>query len=54
MDIEDTEIPEVKLINPLIHEDSRGFFYEAYRGDMLKETGINFSPIQKITISMYF
>ena len=47
MDIEDTEIKEVKLLHPTLHEDSRGFFYEAYREDILKENGINFSVTQK-------
>lgn len=47
MDIEDTEIKEVKLFHPSLHEDDRGFFYEAYREDILKMNGINFSMLQK-------
>ena len=47
MHIEDTEILEVKLLHPTLHEDSRGFFYEAYSDDVLRENGINFSVAQK-------
>ncbi|MBG07473.1 MAG: dTDP-4-dehydrorhamnose 3,5-epimerase [Halobacteriovoraceae bacterium] len=47
MNIEDTEIKEVKLFRPSLHEDIRGFFYEAYREDILKKNGINFSMVQK-------
>jgi dTDP-4-dehydrorhamnose 3,5-epimerase len=35
-----TEIPEVKLIKPVRHIDSRGFFSEVFREDILQEHGI--------------
>ena len=30
MKVLDTDLPEVKIIEPLVHEDTRGFFYESF------------------------
>jgi dTDP-4-dehydrorhamnose 3,5-epimerase len=40
MRVVETEIPEVKLIKPVRHIDSRGFFSEVFREDALQEYGI--------------
>lgn len=37
MIIETTTIPEVKIIKPLVHEDSRGFFMETFSQEWFKE-----------------
>ena len=42
----DTDIPEVKLIKPLSHGDSRGFFLETFQQERYKEMGINYNFIQ--------
>jgi dTDP-4-dehydrorhamnose 3,5-epimerase len=36
----DTSIPGVFLLKPKVFEDSRGWFYESYREDRLRELGI--------------
>jgi dTDP-4-dehydrorhamnose 3,5-epimerase len=38
--ITETAIPEVKIIQPRIHGDERGFFMETYRENEFKEGGI--------------
>lgn len=40
MNISDTRIPAVKVIEPRVFEDDRGYFYEAYRESILREAGI--------------
>lgn len=35
------EIPEVKLIEPKVYPDSRGYFYESYREDEFAQNGIH-------------
>src|SRR5690606_22957886 len=30
MKVLDTDLPEVKIIEPLVHEDTRGVFYESF------------------------
>lgn len=42
----DTDIPEVKLIKPLFHGDSRGFFLETFQQERYKEMGINYEFVQ--------
>ena len=42
----ETEIPGVKLIKPVRHIDSRGFFSEVFRKDALQEYGINVHFVQ--------
>ncbi|MEX0719521.1 MAG: dTDP-4-dehydrorhamnose 3,5-epimerase [Balneolaceae bacterium] len=40
MNFSETKIPDVKLFEPKVYEDDRGYFYESYRESVLKETGI--------------
>jgi dTDP-4-dehydrorhamnose 3,5-epimerase len=42
----DTDIPEVKLIKPKSHGDSRGFFLETFQKERYKEMGIDHNFIQ--------
>jgi dTDP-4-dehydrorhamnose 3,5-epimerase len=46
MDITSLEIPEVKLIKPKMHFDSRGYFTETYNYRMLKSFGITCEFVQ--------
>ncbi len=41
MKITSTELSEVFIVEPLVHEDSRGFFMETYRSDTFADVGIN-------------
>ena len=41
MKIIDTSIPEVKIIEPTVFGDNRGWFYESYSYEKLKNLGIN-------------
>ena len=36
-----TAIPDVLVIEPLVHADGRGFFLETYHGDRYRQHGIN-------------
>ncbi len=42
MNIVDTSIEGVFIIEPTIHEDDRGYFLETYRKDKLSDLGLNF------------
>ena len=42
-----TKINDVKIIQPRIFEDERGFFYETLNIHRLKEFGIDFIPVQE-------
>ena len=44
--IENTEINEVKVISPQIHNDSRGYFFESYSFKSFKENGLPSSFVQ--------
>jgi dTDP-4-dehydrorhamnose 3,5-epimerase len=44
--ITDCEIPEVKLIEPTVFEDERGFFLEAFHIDKFKDAGIEHHFVQ--------
>jgi len=44
--IEDTNLADVKLITPGIFEDQRGFFFEAFRGDVFEAAGLPNSFVQ--------
>ena len=46
MKIIETTLPEVIILEPKLHGDSRGFFLETYREDTLHEFGINQRFIQ--------
>lgn len=41
MKIIDTAIPEVKIVEPQVFGDSRGWFYESYSYEKLKDSGID-------------
>lgn len=47
MKIKQTPLQGVLEIYPKVWEDSRGYFFESYREDMLKEAGINESWVQE-------
>jgi dTDP-4-dehydrorhamnose 3,5-epimerase len=47
MQITDTTLPEVKLIQPVRHGDSRGFFAEIFRADALAAHGIDSGFVQE-------
>ena len=38
--IEDSEISEIKIITPQIHEDDRGYFFESYNASDFKKLGL--------------
>ncbi len=40
------EIPDVILIEPQVHEDARGFFYESYREDIFRSNGVDVRFVQ--------
>jgi dTDP-4-dehydrorhamnose 3,5-epimerase len=47
MKVTSLSIPDVLLIEPNVFEDSRGFFFESFRGDIFKkETSLNVSFVQ--------
>jgi dTDP-4-dehydrorhamnose 3,5-epimerase len=39
-------LPRVRLIEPAVHADSRGFFLESYRQDLLADAGIHDQFVQ--------
>ncbi|MCX6812248.1 MAG: dTDP-4-dehydrorhamnose 3,5-epimerase [Candidatus Berkelbacteria bacterium] len=46
MKIVDTEIPEVKIIEPDVFGDNRGWFFESYNKQKLAELGIDVNFVQ--------
>jgi dTDP-4-dehydrorhamnose 3,5-epimerase len=46
IEIYPTEIPDVKIIRPKRHADSRGFFSETYNKKVLSEAGIDLDFVQ--------
>lgn len=46
MEVADTIIPGVKIIEPTIFGDSRGFFYESYQLERYQQHGMNLPFIQ--------
>lgn len=46
MQITDTALPDVKLIQPVRHGDSRGYFSEVYREDALNKAGVHIDFVQ--------
>jgi dTDP-4-dehydrorhamnose 3,5-epimerase len=46
MNIEQTSIKDLIIINPSVFEDSRGYFFEAYNQAKFKENGIDYQFIQ--------
>lgn len=47
MKVFSTEIQDVKIVEPRVFNDDRGFFYEAISTAKLKENGIDFVPVQE-------
>ena len=46
MNIISLSIPDVKLIEPAVFGDERGFFMETYRRNTFKEAGIDVNFVQ--------
>ncbi|MBC7845855.1 MAG: dTDP-4-dehydrorhamnose 3,5-epimerase [Flavobacterium sp.] len=46
MNIEQTVIKDLVIINPTVFEDSRGYFFEAYNQDKFEQNGITYQFIQ--------
>ncbi len=46
MNISPTRIPAVKIIEPRVFEDDRGYFFEAYRESVFKDAGIEVQFVQ--------
>jgi len=46
MQVIDTALPGVKLIQPVRHGDARGYFSEVYRADVLARHGIDIAFVQ--------
>jgi dTDP-4-dehydrorhamnose 3,5-epimerase len=46
LDIRETSLPGVLLIEPRVFGDDRGFFMETYRADVLREAGITDAFVQ--------
>jgi dTDP-4-dehydrorhamnose 3,5-epimerase len=47
MQITDTALPGVKLIQPVRHGDARGYFSEVFRADALRQQGIDPTVVQE-------
>lgn len=45
--VEATQISDVKIVEPRVFADNRGFFFEAFNTLSLKKEGIDFTPIQE-------
>ena len=46
MNIEQTAIKDLVIINPVVFEDSRGYFFEAYNQARFEQNGITYQFIQ--------
>ena len=46
MEVLETAIPDIKLFKPVRHVDSRGFFSEVFKEDVLREHGIDILFVQ--------
>ncbi|MDR9417515.1 dTDP-4-dehydrorhamnose 3,5-epimerase [Gracilimonas sp.] len=46
MNITETRIPAVKIIEPKVFEDDRGYFFESYRKEQLYDAGIEHDFVQ--------
>lgn len=46
MKIINTDLPEVKIVEPQVFGDNRGWFYESYSYEKLREGGIDISFVQ--------
>jgi len=46
MKVIETQIPGVVVIEPQVHGDARGFFYESYNAQMYKKAGLDLRFVQ--------
>ena len=46
MKVFDTKLKDVKIIEPDVFEDERGFFMESYSKEKYKKLGIDFNFVQ--------
>lgn len=46
MNLINTDIPDVKIIEPAVFKDERGYFYESYNKDKFKNIGISDDFVQ--------
>ena len=46
MQVFDTKLKDVKIIEPDVFEDERGFFMESYSEEKYKKLGIDFNFVQ--------
>ena len=46
MIIKDTSLADLKLIEPIVHGDDRGFFYEIYNQERLQSEGVQWVFVQ--------
>ena len=49
--IENTEINDVKVVNPLVHNDNRGYFFESYSLKNFKDNGLPTHFVQDNEVS---
>ena len=46
MQVFDTKLKDIKIIEPDVFEDKRGFFMESYSGEKYRQPGIDFNFVQ--------
>jgi dTDP-4-dehydrorhamnose 3,5-epimerase len=46
MQVENTPIPEIKIIAPKKHADARGFFSEVYKQSDWRDAGLDYTFVQ--------
>ena len=46
MKVTETGFNGLKVIEPVVFEDKRGYFFESYNNERFKEAGIIFNPVQ--------
>lgn len=46
MKVTETGFRGLQVIEPVVFEDKRGYFFESYNNERFKKAGINFSPVQ--------
>ena len=49
--IENTEINDVKVVNPLVHKDNRGYLFESYSLKSFKDNGLPTRFVQDNQVS---
>ena len=49
--IENTEINDVKVVNPLVHDDHRGYLFESYSLKNFKDNGLPTHFVQDNEVS---